>query len=51
MYNSSNATTGYNCIRFTDSTKTMTYYIGNTASNRVGLAPSKEYAYIIVYSE
>ena len=51
MYNSSNASTGYNCIRFTDSTKTMTYYIGNSASNRVGLAPSKTYAYIIVYSE
>lgn len=51
MYNSSDATTGYNCIRFKNSTKVMSYYIGNTASNRVGLAPSKEYAYIIVYSE
>lgn len=51
MYNSSDATTGYNCIRFKNSTKVLSYYIGNTASNRVGLAPSKEYAYIIVYSE
>ena len=51
MYNSSDATTGYNCIRFKNSTKTLSYYIGNSASNRVGLAPSKTYAYIIVYSE
>ena len=51
FFNSSDATTGYNCIRFKNSTKTMSYYIGNTASNRVGLAPSKTYAYIIVYSE
>ena len=50
FFNSSNATTGYNCIRFTNSTKTMTYYVGNTASNRVGLAPSKTYHYIIIYS-
>lgn len=51
FFNSSDATTGYNCIRFKNSTKTMSYYIGNSASNRVGLAPSKTYAYIIVYSE
>ena len=51
MYNSSDASTGYNCIRFKNSTKVMSYYIGNSASNRVGFAPSKTYAYIIVYSE
>ena len=51
FFNSSDATTGYNCIRFKNNTKTMSYYIGNNASNRVGLAPSKTYAYIIVYSE
>ena len=51
FFNSSDATTGYNCIRFKNSTKTMSYYVGNSASNRVGLAPSKTYAYIIVYSE
>ena len=50
FFNSSNATTGYNCIRFTNSTKTMTYYIGNSASNRVGLAPSQTYHYIVIYS-
>ena len=50
MYNSSDASTGYNCIRFKNSTKVLSYYIGNTASNKVGLAPSKEYAYIIIYS-
>jgi len=51
FFNSSDASTGYNCVRFKNSTKTMSYYIGNSASNRVGLAPSKTYAYIIVYSE
>ena len=51
FFNSSDATTGYNCIRFKNNTKTLSYYIGNTASNKVGLAPSKTYAYIIVYSE
>ena len=50
FFNSSNATTGYNCIRFTNSTKTMTYYIGNKASNRVGLAPEQTYHYIVIYS-
>ena len=51
FFNSSDATTGYNCIRFKNNTKTLSYYIGGTASNKVGLAPSKEYAYIIIYSE
>lgn len=50
FFNSSNATTGYNCIRFTNSTTTMSYYIGNKASNRVGLAPEQTYHYIVVYS-
>lgn len=50
FFNSSAATTGYNCIRFKDSTKTLSYYIGSSASNRVGLAPSQTYHYIIIYS-
>ena len=50
FFNSSDATTGYNCIRFKNSTKTLSYYIGNTASNKVGLAPSQTYHYIIIYS-
>ena len=50
FFNSSNATTGYNCIRFKNSTTSMSYYVGGTASNKVGLAPSKTYAYIIIYS-
>ena len=50
FFNSSDATTGYNCVRFKNSTKTLSYYIGNSASNRVGLAPSQTYHYIIVYS-
>lgn len=51
FYNSSNATTGYNCVRFKNDETTMTYYVGNNASNRVGFAPSKTYDYIIIYSE
>lgn len=50
FFNSSDATTGYNCVRFKNNTKTLSYYIGNSASNRVGLAPSQTYHYIIIYS-
>ena len=50
FFNSADATTGYNCVRFKNNTKTLSYYIGNKASNRVGLAPNQTYAYIIVYS-
>ena len=50
FFNSSDATTGYNCVRFKGNTKTLSYYIGNNASNRVGLAPSQTYHYIIIYS-
>ena len=51
FFNSSNATTGYNCVRFKDDETTMTYYIGNNASNRVGFEKKKTYDYIIIYSE
>lgn len=51
FFNSADATTGYNCIRFKNNVKTMSYYIGNLASNRVGLAPSQTYHYIVVYNE
>ena len=51
FFNSSDATTGYNCIRFKGNVKTLSYYIGGTASNKVGLAPSKTYDYIVIYSE
>ena len=50
FFNSSDATTGYNCVRFKNNTKTLSYYVGNKASNKVGLAPSKKYYYIIIYS-
>ena len=51
MYNSSNASTSYNCIRFKGNGKTLSWYVGNKASNNIGLAPSTKYAYIIVYTE
>ena len=51
FFNSSDATTGYNCVRFKNNTKTLSYYIGNKASNRVGFAPSQTYDYIIIYSQ
>ena len=50
FFNSSDATTGYNCVRFKNNSKTLSYYVGNKASNKVGLAPSKKYYYIIIYS-
>ena len=50
-YNSSNATTHTNCIRFKNNATTLTYYVGNKASNTVGFAPSTTYAYIVIYSE
>lgn len=50
FFNSSDATTGYNCVRFKNNSKTLSYYIGNKASNRVGLAPNETYEYIIIYS-
>ena len=50
FFNSSAATTGYNCVRFRNSTTNLSYYIGNKASNRVGLAPEQTYHYIIIYS-
>lgn len=51
FFNSSAATTGYNCVRFRNSTTNLSYYIGNKASNRVGLAPEQKYHYIVIYSE
>ena len=51
MYNNSNASTTYNCIRFKGNAKTLSWYVGNKASNSIGLAPSTTYAYIIVYNE
>jgi len=50
-YNSSNASSSYNCVRFKSNSKTLSYYVGNRGSSSVGLARSTEFAYIIVYSE
>jgi len=50
-YNSSNASTTYNCVRFKGNAKTLSYYVGNRASNAIGLARSTEFGYIVVYSE
>ena len=50
-YNSSNASSSYNCVRFKSNAKTLSYYVGNRGSSSVGLARSTEFAYIIVYSE
>ena len=50
-YNSSNASTTYNCVRFKGNAKTLSYYVGNRASNSIGLARSTEFAYIVIYSE
>lgn len=50
-YNSSDASTTYNCIRFKGNGKTLSWYVGNKGSSSIGLAPSTTYAYIVVYSE
>ena len=50
-YNSSNASSSYNCVRFKGNNKTLSYYVGNRASNSVGLARSTEFQYIVIYSE
>lgn len=49
-YNSANAASGHSCVRFKGNGKTLSYYVGNKASNRVGLVPSTKYDYIVVYS-
>ena len=50
-YNSSNASTTYNCVRFKGNAKTLSYYVGNRASNAIGLARNTKFAYIVIYSE
>jgi len=50
VYNSTDAASSYNCVRFKGNGKTLSYYTGNKASNRVGLVPSTKYDYIVVYS-
>ena len=50
-YNSSNASSSYNCVRFKNNNKTLSYYVGNRASNSVGLARSTEFQYIVIYNE
>ncbi len=50
VYNSSDGASSYNCVRFKGNGKTLSWYVGNKASNRVGLVPSTKYDYIVVYS-
>lgn len=50
MNSSSSAGNGANCVKFKGNGTTVSYYIGNKASNRIGLAPSTEFQYIAVYS-
>ena len=48
-YSSSNATTGLTCVRFKSKT-TLSYWVGNAASNNIGFPPSTKMKYIVVYS-
>lgn len=50
MNSSSSAGNGANCVKFKGNGTTVSYYIGNKASNRIGLAPSTEFQYIAIYS-
>ena len=38
------------CVRFKGSGTTLGYYVGNSGSSSIGLAPSTEYRYIAIYS-
>lgn len=51
VYNSTDGASSYNCVRFKGNGKTLSYYVGNKASNRVGLVPSTTYQYIAVYTQ
>lgn len=52
-YNASdvNASTSYNCVRFKGNGTTVSYYVGNRASNTIGLARDTKFEYIAIYSE
>lgn len=51
-YTSANTNAGAStiCVRFKGNGKTLSYYIGNSASSSIGLAPSTEFQYIAIYS-
>ena len=49
-YSNSNAAGGVSCVRFKGNGKTISYYVGNSGSGSIGLAPSTKYAYIAIYS-
>jgi hypothetical protein len=48
---STDAGAGSTSIRMRGNGKTMAYYIGKSTNSTIGLAPSTEYAYIVIYSE
>lgn len=41
----------FNCVKFIGNATTLGYYVGNSTSSTRGLAPGKEYSYMIFYSE
>lgn len=47
---STDASAGNLCVVFKGNAKTLSYYIGNKGSNKIGLAPSTTFQYIAVYS-
>lgn len=51
IYNSSNASTSTNCVRFKGNGTTVSYYVGNRTSSSIGLARDTTFQYIAIYSE
>lgn len=49
-YSNVDAGASSSCVRFKGNGTTLSYYVGNNASSSIGLVPSTEYAYIVIYS-
>ena len=47
---STNPNNSTGCVRFKGNGKTLAWYVGNSGSSAIGLAPSTEYEYIAIYS-
>ena len=49
-YSANDAGNSTACCRFKGNAKTLSYMVGNSGSSSIGLAPSTEYSYIVIYS-
>ena len=49
-YNSGDAGNNTTCVRFKGNGTTLSYKTGNLSASSIGLVPSTEYSYIVIYS-